>query len=395
MANESKSFSVPGTTTTNIWNNTSSPWPGSVSTVVSDWAQGSWSRNSIATPGYMAKRLAGDLPENVFGFSETEMTALIGRTFETIKSTPTKRTYSLVKGRTGPLWSHTTPWTSAQLAAVRLNQSNLCAARLAKKVIDSDIDLSVAAGEYRETSRMFKDLAQRLVKAARALKHGDVGGVATALSVKGSKDWANAWLLANYGIKPLVNDIFGGAKALEKGLLKETYHVESTRVVYEDSKTTVTGTLLSGLWTVTWNLRIETSMRVKYTTTNATLATLASLGLTNPLVLIWELKKLSFVIDWAIGIGAWLNQLGASAGRTFNQGSTTVFTRITGHASYTRFGETASIRYDNFGTQKYSIVTCNRTALTSFPVAWLPAIKDPTSIANLTTSAALLRQSKR
>jgi hypothetical protein len=368
---------------------------GTVVVTTNDAAQLSMARTSLVTPGYVLKKATGSLPENTYGFSESYFTALQGVNSTKTIHTPSFWTHTLTTGNIGPLWNLISPFSSVFKTAVRLNQSNEIKARLAKKMIDSDIDLSVVAGEFRETTSMFKDLATRLMLARKALGRGDFGALSTALSLRNNKDWANAWLLANYGIKPLVKDLLGGIKALEKGLMKETYYVQSTRTKFADDRLQISGTPSSGITTTNWRWEVESSARVKYTITDAQVSTLASLGLVNPFGLAWELTKLSFVIDWAIGVGAWLNQLGAAYGKDFSTGSITVFERLTGHSQFTRNGTFGSTTYKVNGVRTYSNVSCNRTGYLTMPVAWLPAIKDPLSLFTVTTSLALLRQSHR
>lgn len=395
MPSEYTAGHLAGTRKSYIFNNSSLPFPGANWSEVLASAYLSKARASNVTPGYRLKAMTGDLPENTFGFQELYYTAPLGRMFHRTFDSATAWTGSLTEGTVGSLAWSDHPWGSGKLSAIRLNQANEVRARNNKKIIDSDVDLGVVAGEFRETSRMFKDLAVRLAAAARSLRAGNVGGVATALSLRKSKDWANAWLLANYGIKPLVNDVLGGLKAIEKGMMKERYQVQSSRVVFEDSQSTQTGDLLNGLLVINWSLKCETSVRCKYLTDSSNYATLASLGLVNPAILAWELKRLSFVIDWAVGVGAWLNQLGVSSGRQFQSGSETFFQRIEGHAYYRRAGILNQVEYDQWWSAQYSEVKCERNMSISWPLAYAPAIKDPMSMFTIATSTALLRQSLR
>lgn len=393
MPNENLSTSQLGRTVTNLYNNSTLPYPGFETVSFQTAGQLTRVRNSHNTPGYGQRKLTGDLPENHFGFAEVWFTALQGMSFQKTINTPTKWTVSSTRGRIGPLWNLPVPWSGAYLTALRLNQSNEVRAKLARKVLDSEIDLSVTAGEFRETAHLFVELARRLSQAIAAARRGDAAGVKKALSLNGSRDWANLWLMINYGIRPLIMDIQGGIKAIEKGIMKEVYHVERASVLYEDTKLVTTGSLENGLYITSWTLKLQTGCRVKYIVTDGQLATLASVGLLNPLSLAWELKKLSFVIDWAVGVGAWLGQLSASAGKSFSGGSETVFTRITGHTQYSRVGGGSTI-HNSHGVSMYSNVAVQRTGLVTWPVASLPAIRDPISLFNLTTGIALLRQSK-
>lgn len=384
--------STVGQTSVRSYSNTNPR--GSVTTRVDTFGTVVASRNSTVTPGYTGLKRTGDLPENSFGFSEIFQSSLIG---DSRKESHFLTNYSgtQISGVIATASMDGPPW-GVDLDLIRANLRNEAISKMNSRVIDSDIDLSVMAGEFRETVRMHKDLALRLRDALRHLRSGNFGGVATALSLRNSKDWANAWLLAQYGIKPLVNDVLGGIKALEKGMLKERYVIQAARQKYQDQRTYQKGALADGLWTYEWSLSVEAAARCKYHVSDPYTATLASLGLVNPFGLAWELMKLSFVVDWAIGVGAWLNQLGVYFGRKYSSGSTTTFTRITGYATYNRSMDKVNGPFRDVDQSSARMtrtdVTVNRVGSLTPPVQYLPAIKDPVSLFTVTTSLALLRQ---
>lgn len=393
MPTESRSYSVNGSTVTRTSGRNVAP---TVSTVTQLFASGIKDRSSTVTPGFTRAKATGKLPENRFGFSETNKTVMIGATSLRTTSTFGHWAVTETSGRIGSLWSLAEPWLPGFLPALQFNLTNEVKAKLARKILDSDIDLAVLAGEFRETVGMFGDIAERLYQARRSAGRGDLRGVAKALSMRNSKDWANAWLMANYGIRPFVNDLFGAVKALEKGLQKERYHVESATSKWQDNKTSVTGAVNSagGLLTTTWNVKMDVTARAKYSVVDGRFATLASLGLVNPYSLGWELTKLSFVVDWAIGVGAWLTQLSVFAGRTFSGSSVTVFFRCKGTVALDQnYVRTDSTQVSS-GQRAYERVTCNRSVSDGFVPGLLPALKDPVSLFTVATGSALLRQSK-
>ena len=55
---------------------------------------------------------------------------------------------------------------------------------------------------------------------------------------------------------------------------------------------------------------------------------LSQLGLTDPLGIAWELTRLSFVADWFVPIGAWLQARSADTGWTFVQGCSSALCRL-------------------------------------------------------------------
>jgi hypothetical protein len=395
MPTESRSISQSGITRT-ISSSSANP-TGSTSLVTEGFLMGNLARTSVRTPGYPLLKAIGHLPENVFGFSQTSFTPYIGRKIVHTQTLPnTAWARNDITGRISSFWGTPEPWSGSYIAAVMANQTSIVTARLNKRIVDSDIDLSVLAGEFRETAAMFGDLSKRLLAAKRAAGRGDARGVATALSMRNSKDWANLWLMVNYGIRPFVNDLLGASKALQKGLIREQYYLNHARTSFDDSITTVTGSVGSGQTTRLWQLRIETSSRCKYYVEDPYLATLSSLGLANPFSTAWELAKLSFVLDWAIGIGDWLSQLNASFGKRFGTGSSTTFVRVVGKASLYQNSVGPNLNFIKTSAMaSYERVACSRNSLSSWPISYLPAFKDPASFHTIVTSLALLRQQRK
>jgi hypothetical protein len=123
----------------------------------------------------------------------------------------------------------------------------------------------------------------------------------------------------------------------------------------------------------------------------------AALGFTNPLVVAWEVVPWSFVVDWFIPVGRYLEQLSATHGWTFYDGcrSDLVKTSTTGGYSSTRtrliggdlevdareLSGTGSV-YDTFG----------RTVLSNFPIPDIPQFKSPVTMGHALNSIALLGQ---
>jgi len=128
------------------------------------------------------------------------------------------------------------PWPAAFKDAVRFNLYNQAVAQAQSEIKDAAIDLSVVAGEIRETRGMFIDIATRLKLAIDAARRKDVRAISHHLSLAGTADFANLWLMINYGIKPFIADLKGAVTALEKGALKERYNLVRGKAKYQDSQ---------------------------------------------------------------------------------------------------------------------------------------------------------------
>jgi hypothetical protein len=396
MSFESRSFSNPGTQVTNIWS-ASTPFPGSTSSIQLTLESGNMARTSTTTPGYALKAMTGNLPENSFGFSETRETAKIG-VLETSSWLsflgPGNKNFGRKTGIIQTSGAFPAPPVFLALESIYESQVR---AKLMDQVLDTDFDTSVFAGEFRETCEMFHDFAHRLVNALKGARRGDLKEVLIALSLKGDNAWSNLWLTITYGIRPFVADIQGAVKALEKGLTKEGYYVVHAGTLYEDTIVTSVGspTGSNGQLVTTWTKKIQVGGRVKYTVTDPYHSSLSSLGLTNPLNVAWELTKLSFVVDWAIGVGSWLGQLGATFGKSFFGGSVTTFTKLRGVQEFTKHYKDFSFvsqTEDTYWTAVKETTTCNRIGLVSWPVNYLPAFKDPRGLSHLASAISLLKQ---
>ena len=72
---------------------------------------------------------------------------------------------------------------------------------------------------------------------------------------------------------------------------------------------------------------VGVSCKLYYSVSNPWLYGLNSLGLINPLLVAWELTTLSFVFDWFIPVGTFLEALTSSVGIDYSHGYLTSFSR--------------------------------------------------------------------
>lgn len=387
MTFETHSLTVPGSSRLHLfWLNSGATISDSTSlevvqNVITD-------RTSVVTPGYAMKRATGALPQNPFGFSEETTTHRQGsnRTEITVGSDV------LVLEKTGYIgsWSESPPtWPPMETLMTAALK-----ARVMDKIQDTGFNVATFAGEYGETSHMFNDICGRLIAAEAAARRGDAAGVMKALKMRTSKDFADLWLMIQYGIQPFLSDLRDAAKHIEKGATKEGFVQIHDRMKWSDTQSTFSGSSNSagGLTLTSWMKTLDVSIRVKYSVTSPATATLGSLGLLNPLALGWELTKLSFVVDWLVGVGSYLGQLSSTFGKTFSGGSVTIFQRLT--ASTSRTKDHIGVGFRDMASEQggFELVGCNRIPMITWPVTVLPAIKDPASISHFFTGLALLKQ---
>lgn len=227
----------------------------------------------------------------------------------------------------------------------------------------SQIDLSVAVGEARETVAMITRTVKRLsmcfanlrkwrfIEAAQCIGLGLTDRERNRLKrkVRDGQGWfydprrrrwtrwqgkvaerdaalrfaRETFLEWQYGWKPLLNDVVGAAKAVYDHMEKKrTPYVECRgkgEKVITQSRTI--GALRDGQTTTGLTEHHVVRVILQWTLRHWQLpATFASLGLTNPLNTAWQLLPLSFVADWFIPLGDFFSSLDATRGVQYHRG---------------------------------------------------------------------------
>lgn len=146
--------------------------------------------------------------------------------------------------------------------------------------------------------------------------------------------------------------------------------------------------------------KIRTTSRCKlvlrYRVASELTSFLAQTGFTNPINLAWEVLPFSFVVDWFLPIGPWLETLSAWNGLEFVGGSQTLFTRGWTHLSVDYQGPCRFIVNDQGIWVKHSrfsqeVVLLDRSTLGGFPTQTLPTFKNPLSVTHASNALALVR----
>jgi len=284
--------------------------------------------------------------------------------------------------------------------------------QLGGKFKNQRVNLAVAYGERKEAIRLFVDTSSRVVEGLRAVKKGDIQGAANAFGITVSKATkkrpranreseqqldlsgraSSDWLSLQYGVKPLMQDVYGAAEAVAQahvdGLLDVTRHVGTSTIKRLSNRTVeVNGvigrTYCSDSYTAKFVVRAAVPRPV--------LQSVASLGFTNPASLIWELTTASFIVDWFINIGDYLNYLDSYSAYQFLDGSFTVFQKTMSGCVVDGSGSTVFGPTECHSRGKHTIVSCTREVLDTWPVLSLPRIKSPLSVQHALNSLALFR----
>jgi len=256
--------------------------------------------------------------------------------------------------------------------------------KLRLKIKDQKVNLAQAVLEFRQTQKMFYTNADTIVRVLSSLgskrRFKQVKRLLGLPRNKLRQTVSNRWLEAQYGILPLVSDIYGSVEELERRLQlpvvrKVTLKVHDTNEgVLSWSPIAFMNVTPKMVWSWT------TSKRVVCYIEHDSLA-LSRLGYTNPIYLAWELLPYSFLVDYLIGIGNWLNSLDAAIG----------LNKITGTVS-TKIDYSAQMA---FGGQSYATGYYARSVFYSLPLPPLPSWKPSLGFTRIANVLALLSQLKR
>lgn len=198
------------------------------------------------------------------------------------------------------------------------NDTNALLGKLREKVAGSSFNAGVFLAEAPQALRMIYDSARRIDQALRYAKRGNFLGAARALTngrpnvrVPKTRATANNWLELQYGWLPLLSDVYDAAS-----FLAEQYNVEQKFVVRVKKQIG---------WTITPNIGSPSSVsvsgcqgsevrRIKAVLREKDIAKLS--GLMDPASVLWEKLPYSFVVDWLLPIGSWLEARGLASALT-------------------------------------------------------------------------------
>lgn len=266
---------------------------------------------------------------------------------------------------------------------------------------EQDVNYAQAFAERRQTANLVASSAKKLAKGLIQLKKGNVKGFSDALGFKTNqrfKGVQRTWLELQYGWKPLLGDVYGATKDLfEKDKAEPKRYIITVRGSARDTvKQLEMGKAHDT--SIKYDRMIERVLssrtRLDYCQDHSYLAGLSSGGFTNPQYLAWELLPWSFVADWFIPIGDYLNVADAALGYNFLGGSSTDRYE---HACFVfavyRYGSIVSSvpTWRGYGHSLKRKRVQRRVHATS-PMPRFPGFKNPFSLTHAANAIALLGQ---
>lgn len=369
------------------------------------------SQSSVSTPGYRNMRRSS-LPMHPYSKTDTRFIVSPG-------------TLTLIHNNYNPprVYSYWGCFSSLGLNG-RLNADMaaadpyaLCVNKALQELSLSKGHVSVSIAEAGKTAEHIARTATRIFTAFRGLRRGRISEFTNALGISVSvkkqrvlrrrmaqshksegnlQNFASStWLEYSYGWKPLLSDVYTQAENLAEYMTEKA--LDPIRTVRASAKTEKVSSYVTQYSYGNWKVRTDTYDRKRgQIVINYKLAEQPSaanvFGITNPLLVAWELVPFSFVVDWFLPVGNMLENLTATNGLIFHSGTYSIRTEagitctmlpgIT--AGGVSCGEASGKSVDS-GTAK------SRTVLSTFPSVTLPRFKDPRSFSHAASAIALLQ----
>lgn len=189
--------------------------------------------------------------------------------------------------------------------------------KLRTKIVGSSFDLGTFLAEGHQALGMITDASISIARALSYVRRGDMILAAEALFAKpkgflkqrrfttNEKTISSRWLELQYGWLPLLSDIHDAAEFCSKLVnfpMVQTYKVRMKRSLQYSF-------FSEGAWTDQYHGCID---RLQLIAKLREVDVPQLVGLTDPLTIGWEILPYSFVADWFLPIGSWLEARGMS-----------------------------------------------------------------------------------
>lgn len=362
----------------------------------------------VRTPNYFTKLRTGQaLPDNSFLYEERRVrdTHLYMRD-ETV-ATCSSPSSGAVNWRLEEHWVPSGIWnpdTGQQL----LSDASL-RAKLIEKAKGPEWSVPTFIGEGRESIGMIANAARTIASSYRDLRRGNLAGALGSLGIQGTASQrrryhrefgvnpkraaANAWLAYTYGWKPLVNDVYRAAETMAESAERQANRVAEVRAsTNRDDHRIIPGFVMgiSPAMTARKVWSQKESWRGVWRLEPTQWDAWGSFGLLNPALVAWELLPFSFVVDWFLPVGRYLEGLDV----------TMRFKHLGGSIGYRR---KVHVEFDSFSlqgkpqsglTHDTDYLYVHRDPLTAAPTVGLDSItfEPKLGAARVTSAIALMSQ---
>lgn len=271
--------------------------------------------------------------------------------------------------------------------------------RARSKMKQGDVNLGVAFAERNQTARLVADTATSLVKSLRSLRRGNWRDAWRHLGSnrrdrpKGDSI-PRKWLEMQYGWKPLLSDVYGSVEALSRQP-PSNWIVTGTGIEKETISLFQDGTSSMDLCDVGVEAMRGVFCRIDAVPENDLLQAFSSLGITNPLLIGWELVPFSFMVDWFLPIGSYLESLDAMLGYGESWYSESRLSRGNWKVIPKNGAALGSELSWNCTVGTKEVVRLHRTTQAGVPLPTMPRLRDGRSLTRMANALSILASNMR
>lgn len=252
-------------------------------------------------------------------------------------------------------------------------------------------DMGVNLAEGHQAIGMVVERATTLRRAYLALRKGNFRGMLDQLNVRPlpkHKRWRHArhgsalWLEYHFGWSPLIQDIHDACDVLQTSP-SGTRDIRASGTARADVSGYSSAVGYTGPTSAHGQITVKYGSKVEINNQNLFLAN--RLGLVNPASIAWELVPFSFLVDWFIPVGNFLNSYTDFLGVSFKEPYTTHFCKVSG-GYVTSQGSKSAVYSDC-----YAVNFTRSRSKPSAPVVYPKTIKG-LSVSRAATAVSLLIQ---
>lgn len=274
------------------------------------------------------------------------------------------------------------------------------------KARDLKVNLPVFFAEGKKSVDLLLGTANTLARAYGAFRKGRFKQAARTLGIdKPPRAAASHWLAYQYGWKPIISDAVGAAEMLydwvenrdertmvlrSSGSNPATYVKKLTPDwIYLGAHPQLVGWIM--IYSAERTITSRAGLRLVPSWTVDRAQAQLGMGVTDILTTAWELTPFSFVFDWFVDIGGWLEQLSALQGMTVLDGFISTTVSYKGQALEWPWGSTHS-QADTMILWPYETMEFNRRLWAGAPTYLRYPLWDGLSANRVTTAGALFVQ---
>lgn len=330
-------------------------------------------KSSVKTPGFWKMKKA-DRPWNNFSSSKTLIKESDGGRISSVGRPPCDGTWSTSTGfaRSGGMTQVTNYLVNGPRGQPTSNFAQQSMSKALSNVKQQKVNLAQAFAEREQTVGLVYNNVKRLVSLAIALKKGNVKGAKDLLLGSKGRDkrkqisvfnrdgthvvgrkyvhtrvgstsnnltpeqFASLWLEFQYGWRPLLSDIYGACELIADTYYRKpsvrftgkarasTTYVELTGYYVPFGNASWCSGIKAGTWASqdTYKHDFRSNTVLEFREPESMRRVFSQTGITDPALLAWEVLPYSFVIDWFIPIGTYLENINATCGLDFVRGCT-------------------------------------------------------------------------